>query len=188
VLRAAALLAGGALAVHELRYLIGYGGHADRALSEQGHAYLAVLSPAVAALLALALAGFWSAVVRARRTGSAEPDRPRLASAWLGSSAALAGIYTVQESLEGALANGHPAGLAGIFGHAGWTALALALAVGLLVALLLRGAAVAIARAAEGARAPRLRPPSVRCPSAPLVAPLDPVARLLAARGPPIPS
>jgi hypothetical protein len=174
--------------VHELRYLIGYGGHADRALSEQGHAYLSALAPTAIGLLALALAAFWTALSRARRTGRSEGRPPRVLGAWLGASLALASLYTVQEWLEGALAHGHPDGLVGILGHGGWTALVLALVVGLVVALLLRGAAVAIARASRSARRRRRRSRPALRPSALFLPPLDPVARLFAARGPPLAS
>jgi len=173
VLRTAALLAGGSLAVHELRYLIGYGGHA-----EQGHAYLALLASAVGVLLALALAGFWAALSRARRNGVDEPAPAGLRVSWLGSSAAVALVYTTQESLEGAP----------VVADGGWVAFLLALVVGLLIALLLRGAAVALMRAAGRARRPRRPPRSVLRPDAPLLRPLDPIARLLAARGPPLTS
>jgi hypothetical protein len=174
--------------VHELRYLIGYGGHADRAMSEQGHAYLSALAPAAAALLALALAGFWAALARARRTGVGEAAPRGVLAGWLAAGGAIAGIYTLQEWLEGVLAQGHPGGIAGIFGHGGWTALALSLAVGLVVALLLRGAVVAIARAAGRTRTGRRPLRRVPRPPARLLPPLDPVARLLAARGPPLAS
>ena len=38
--RALALVPMGTLVVHELRYLIAFGSHADRELARQGHAYL----------------------------------------------------------------------------------------------------------------------------------------------------
>jgi hypothetical protein len=177
-LRVAALLAGGSLAVHELRYLIGYSGHAEQAMSGQGHGYLSVLAPAVGVLLALALAGFWAALSRARRTGADELEPVGLRVSWLGSSTAIALVYTAQESLEGAP----------IVADGGWAAFLLALVVGLLIALLLRGAAVALIRAAGRPRRPRRPPRSVLRPGAPLLRPLDPVARLLAARGPPLAS
>ncbi len=47
-----------AFAVHQLRYRIGYGSHADQALRAQGHGYLESLAPWVVLLLALALATF----------------------------------------------------------------------------------------------------------------------------------
>jgi len=55
-LRALALLAPGALAVHELRYLVAYGGDAQRTLDHEGHHYLAALTPLVSLLLAATLA------------------------------------------------------------------------------------------------------------------------------------
>jgi len=47
-----------ALAVHQLRYLIGYGSHAGRELSAQGHGYLESLAPWVVLLVACALGAF----------------------------------------------------------------------------------------------------------------------------------
>jgi len=100
---------------------------------------------------------------------------------------ALFALYAVQESLEGLLESGHPVGLAGVLGHGGWVAVPLALLLGLVVALLLRGRAAIVGhvagRAARGAsrrparsllRLPRISP-----------APLEPLAGHLAGRGPP---
>ncbi len=50
------------------------------------------------------------------------------------------GVYVLQEFLEGLLATGHPAGLAGIFGYGGWWAIPAAAAIGLVLAALLHGA------------------------------------------------
>ena len=47
-------------------------------------------------------------------------------------------LFVLQETLEGLFATGHPGGAAGVFGHGGWWAIPLALAVGLLLALVLR--------------------------------------------------
>ena len=53
-LRAGALIAASALALHELRYLIGYGDGSGRAVADQGHSYLPAAGALVALLLALA--------------------------------------------------------------------------------------------------------------------------------------
>jgi hypothetical protein len=69
-------------------------------------------------------------------------------------SVSLLAMYSLQESLEGALATGHPGGLAGVFGHGGWVAIPLSAAVGLALALALRGAGRA-AELLDGGRTPR---------------------------------
>ncbi len=130
-LRSLAVLAVGALAVHQLRYLIGYGSEAGAALAQQGHGYL---TQAPAALLALALLGIASMLVSAR---SPVPGAPGLrwrgvAIAVLSYALALLLAYCLQETLEGLLASGHPGGLAAIFAHGGAVALPLSLFFGAL--------------------------------------------------------
>ena len=56
---------------------------------------------------------------------------------------ALVAAYCGQELIEGWLAAGHPAGVAGVLEHGGWIALVCAPLVGGLVALAARGAAAA---------------------------------------------
>lgn len=188
--RTAALLAAGVLAVHELRYLAGYGEYADAASVAGAHEYLSVAGPLVAAVLAAACGRFVAVLLNARRTGRSEARRPRLATAWAAASSILAAAYVGQESLEALLHPGHPGGLASVLGEGGWTALVLAVAVGALIALLLRGASAAIVLAARRRRArPRSWPlrgegrprPALSSASAPL-------ARHLAGRAPPRPS
>src|SRR5512139_3019868 len=136
-LRAGALLAAGSLAVHELRFMAGYGG--DGAVS--GHGYLAWLAPLIALMLAAGF-GVWLAHIGRRDAG-------RGASlTWLGASVALLATYAVQETVEGLRAADHP----GLLAHGGWIAAPIALAVGGLVALLLRGARAADRAAGVAAR------------------------------------
>jgi hypothetical protein len=193
-LRAGALLAAGALAVHELRYLAGYGSDAAHVLGAHGHAYLIPLLPLVTLLLAMALARFLLALVdpwrgAATKAGAAGESRaPRLSALWLWSTVCLWTAYACQELLEGALAPGHPAGIAGVVGQGGWVAFAAALAVGLLVALLLRGADAAIAaRASRGRRwAPRgAAQPSQAAPRVVHLLRPAPLAGGVAGRAPP---
>jgi hypothetical protein len=127
------------MVVHELRYALGYGSLAERALIAQGHSYLFWLEALVAVLMAGAAAQFGVSLVRARR-GLAEQAGPGFVRIWLGTSVSLSLVYTLQEGFEGALAPGHPAGLIGIFGHGGWTALLLSVLIGAVIAALLRGA------------------------------------------------
>jgi hypothetical protein len=182
-LRAGASLAAGSLAVHELRYLIGYGDPG----AVSGHGYLTIVSPLVAIVLALAC-GIWLA-----RIGRAVPTAPaRGTLTWLGASCSLVGVYVVQETIEALAAGGHP----GLLAHGGWTALPIAAAIGALVALLLTGArevdraAAAVARPwTPFAGAAPVAPAAIALPGAAPAAPrLRVIARRLAGRAPPISS
>jgi hypothetical protein len=185
--RLAALLAAGVLAVHELRYALAYGATAGRHAAEQGHAYLSVVVPLVmlgalvaAAQLLLRFAGGRPSTGRA----------VRVARLWLGCALTLAAAYCAQETIEGWLAAGHPAGVAGVLAHGGWIGLACAPVVGGLIALAVRGAVAAVEpRTAAAAWRPALRPMPAIAPPAPVfgLSP-DPVARFLAGRGPPLTS
>ena len=128
--RGIVLLPAAALLVHQLRYSLTYGAQANNELAETGHAYLGTAVPWIVMLTA---AGVGSFAIR-RRVGAQRSFVQR----WLGTSLALIVLFTVQESLEGLLASGHPGGFSGVFGHGGWWAIPVALAVGLLLALLLR--------------------------------------------------
>lgn len=65
------------------------------------------------------------------------------------------GIYCGQELLEGFLAAGHPAGLAGILGHGGWIAAPVAVSVGGALAAALRLADTAVALTERRSRSRR---------------------------------
>jgi hypothetical protein len=186
-LRIAALLAAGALGLHELRYRVGYEEHAEEALGTQGHGYLSFAGALVAVLLLTACLGFALSLIRAWRGYGDQPARPSLTRTWLSASAALSTVYAGQEWLEGLLAVGHPTGLSGIVAHGGWTAFLIAFVVAALVALLLRGTCAAIAFAAGRARTrrPRVRSRVHLRRTAVLLPPLAALARHLAARGPP---
>jgi hypothetical protein len=186
--RALALVPLGALAVHELRYLVAFGSHADRALAQQGHVYLAWVGLAVALLAGAMLGSFVARLTRARRGAGPSP-----ASSWLATWAALtAGLlvtYVVQELAEGLVAAGHPAGLAGVLAAGGWVAAPASLAVGGALALLLRGARAAIALVAERARRARRPRPAPAAPLRPrpvVQRPLAPLASAAAGRAPPL--
>jgi hypothetical protein len=183
--RAAGLIGAGALAVHHLRYAISYRGHTDEALASQGHAYLADLTPAVGALLVLAL----GSLLRRAATGRGTlPDRLSFGRTWAICGSCLVSIHFLQEWLESLLCPGHPGGVVGLVEHGGGAAVLLAMAIGVLIALALRGAATAT-RLARGATPLVLRPaappvrvrlPGVRGPA------LAGLAHFLAARGPPL--
>jgi hypothetical protein len=186
--RIAALLAASGLAVHQLRYLIGYGAQSPHALAGQGHEYLSFVVPPVMGLVVLAAAAFALRLLEARRSPVKEPSRPHVRLLWSLSSLSLALVFCVQESLEGALVSGHPTGLQGVFGHGGWIAIVLAILFGGLVAILARGASLAIERVSAlrrwrgrgASQSPRTRP-STRAPVL-----LDVLSAHLAGRGPPL--
>jgi hypothetical protein len=189
-IRAGTLIAVGALGVHDLRYLIAYGGHAGHELSLQGHGYLRLATPLIAGLLVLLAAAFASRLLRAYSHGEGEaaapPSTRRL---WLSASAILISVYTCQEWIEGQFAAGHPGGIGAAFAHGGWVAVPLALAIGLVIALVLRGAAAAVAIVVH--RRARIRV----APARPLLATVirsvwlpvsdGPLSRRLAPRAPP---
>jgi hypothetical protein len=184
--RAAALIAAGALAVHELRYLLAYGDRSGAEAAAQGHAYLASVTTVVAALLVLVVATFIARLASgARAAGAASIHSPR--RLWAMVTIAVLAIFVLQESVEGLLASGHPAGLDGVFGHGGWLAVPLAAVIGALIALALRGAAASTVPAPGWSRSMRWpidaiphRPVLIRREARP-----DPVARHMAGRGPP---
>ena len=183
--RVGALLAGGALGLHELRYVLAYGGDAPAVLDHHGHAYLAVVAPCVGVVIALAVA---SLLVRVARSPGMAGAEPRVRLLWPAASATLLLVYGGQELAEGALAAGHPDGIAGILGHGGWVAIPVALAIGGVVAVTVRGAAAAEGRAPTLAlplpRADR-SPPSPRPSGRTPTFPADVLARHLAGRAPP---
>jgi hypothetical protein len=186
-IRAAVLISVGALAVHDLRYLIAYHGSAAHQLSATGHGYLKGVTPLVVGALVLAVANFAVRLL----LGSAEPKLPSLRRMWVFLSVLLVAIYVCQEWIEGMVAAGHPAGVAGVMGQGGWAAVPLAVAFGLLIALVLRGAERAIALAAAPRPRPWLRPrPGVALAAASVWRPSrgGTLARRLAPRGPPLPS
>ena len=169
IARAASLLSLASLAVHELRYLLAYGDGASEALASQGHAYLsdfggALITVLLATLLATVLAG--ALAPPARRPGQAAGSAfPRTATLY---AFALLAIFCAQELTEGAVAAGHPAGLAAVLAHGGWMALPLALAAGAvcaLVCLALQGVERALAQGAPS-RPARPRPPVLAEPHA----------------------
>lgn len=182
-LRFSALLAAGALSVHELRFLAEFGGHADHVAGEQGHAYLSLLLPVVVLTGLVALGAYLLRIGRGAGTGCAAPP---VRTVWGSASALLVLIYAGQETLEGWLSTGHPGGLDGVLGHGGWTALLFAAAIGALIALALRGAADPVAAVTGAAWRARMTA-AVRMVSPRATPALRrlPLARFLGGRGPP---
>jgi hypothetical protein len=187
-----ALFPVGAFAVHQLRYALAFGGDASRELADQGHAYLHELTPWIVLALAFGVGGLVARVARAWQSGESERGSgQRLVVLWALAAAGLFSIYVGQEFLEGLLATGHPEGLAGILGDGGLWALPAAIAIGGLLALLVRGGRALVERVAQlrrerrpiaPARAPKnaIRPASVVLPR------LAPLACASAGRAPPV--
>jgi hypothetical protein len=181
--RLASILAVGAFALHQLRYLLAFGS-ASAELAEQGHRYMMDLLPAIAVLV---LAGAVATLIRG--TEGASPARVPLARRILVFAGALLAIYIAQEMIEGTLLAGHPAGPAAVLANGGWLALPLAAGIGALSALLasaLEGVERAIALV--HARRVRSRPPAVRgraLPARTLRLASSPLAFGLARRPPP---
>jgi hypothetical protein len=125
--RAIALFGAASAAIHQLRYAIGYGAGAQHELAAHPHGYLEAALPAIATAAAIALAAALIRVARGESAGRARS--PSLPAVWIGCTLALAAIFGVQETLEGA----------GAFAGGGWIGLALAVPAGLLVAVALRG-------------------------------------------------
>ncbi len=180
-LRAAVLALVGALGVHHGRYLFATPEH-EHGLAAV-HRYLTYLTPIAAALLFL---GAVQLAVGVRR-GGGTARRPRGRTLWAAATACLLAVFAGQECAETLLAHGHLPTPAELLGAGGWVAVPLALAIGGIVALLLRGAA-RVARWALGrtrARATR-RSPRIAAPAAVVLIPRASVlARRLAGRAPP---
>jgi hypothetical protein len=183
--RLAAILALGAFALHQLRYLIALGASSSADLAQQGHGYVTDLLPPLAVLvLAAALATL------VRGTEAASPARAPLGRRTALFSVTLLAIFIGQESLEGIVAAGQLVGPGALIANGGWLALPLALVIGALAALLARALEV-VERAiavVHAERRRRSRPPSVRgraLPARGLRLALAPLAFGLARRPPP---
>jgi hypothetical protein len=131
--RLAAILALGAFALHQLRYLIAFGSSSSEELARQGHGYMADWLPIVGVFTISALLG---TLIRGRLGASlAKASLSRRAAIF---AAALLAIFVTQESLEGVLAAGHPGGAEAVLGSDGWLAIPLAVVIGFVAALLAR--------------------------------------------------
>ncbi len=185
-LRATAALAVGTFALHQLRYALGYGDAAMQTLAAHGHGYLALVTPLIALLVAVAAGQFLAQLARARGGGDVAGGSGRLGCVWAAAAAVLFATYAGLELLEGALSPAHPGGVEAVLGGGGWWALPLSVAIGLLVALAMRGADACIALAAARSARPsrQLAAPLPRRSSADLPA-ARVLARNLAGRAPP---
>ncbi|MBS1677555.1 MAG: hypothetical protein JST08_09230 [Actinobacteria bacterium] len=185
--QSASLIALGAFAVHQLRYVFAYGGDAGNELAGQGHGYLTHLVPL---LLGFGLAILTARMVRRLLGGNSSPRAERRLKA-TSYAFGIAAVFCCQELAEGALFAGHAAGLAAIFAGGGWTALPLAALFGVLAALLDRGIEAIGSLVAPADDPPTARAPQrVALPGAPprLGRRLSPIACGLAQRPPPLAS
>jgi hypothetical protein len=187
--RAAALIAVAELCVHQLRYLLSFGGAAGDQLARQGHSYLAGAAPVLAALaVSLIAAGVLRAALGGRRPirFASLPRRTALFAL------AILAVYCVQESVEGVLSPGHPAGLAALLAHSGLLAVPLSIACGAVGALLDRSFSCLeqlVAAHLSPARRRSRAAPRARLPRSPglAVRAASPLAFGLARRPPPLP-
>jgi hypothetical protein len=185
-LRAVGLLAVSAVVLHQAAYSIG--GSGQGSLGGHGHGYLPLAAALATVLLALGCVSFARSLWRALRGACEEPAVPSFKALWPISAAALLAVFSLQEWIESFLSPGHSSGPAHVAAHVGWTGILLALALGALVALALRGAREATRLIAERrASLRRLRPPSGRGTSlpSPLLPRLDVLAVHGALRAPP---
>ncbi len=138
------LLAVGAIALHELRYLLGPGAHVHDASVSHMHSHLPLAIAIACMVFVASVVDFVAALLAANgdRTSVAAP--PRLSRAWPAATFALLAVFVVQESLEGALFGGHTAGMHGLFGHGGWSVAIFAPLLGAVIAFLVRGSQKAI--------------------------------------------
>jgi hypothetical protein len=181
--RLAPLLAAGALLLHKLDGLVG-----GDALAGHGHSYMPLAAALVTVLLVLSCVRFARELWHASRGRVEAVTRPSFATLWLIASAALLSTFALQEWIEGWITPGHPATVSHALAHIGWQGPVLAVVLGAVIALLVRGSRAAIALLARrhAARRP-LRAVRGRWTSAPpcLVARVAVLAGNLAGRAPP---
>ena len=179
-LRWAGALALGLAVVHQLRVLA--------VPSSEGHAPFVALALPAAVLLAGAVLGLFVELAGVRRGRVPAPLGLSVRQAWLVAALALVALFVAQELLEGALLQGHVAGLAGVVGAGGWIALPLAVAAGGVVALALAGAQSVLRRAASAPLpCAQIRAPG-RARRDAAWRPAGVLARNLASRAPPAPA
>jgi hypothetical protein len=165
-LRAAALMPAAVLTVHQLRFVLAFGGSSGEELEKEGHQYLSALAAPIAMAVAIVVGLFFARLASAWRDGvgdgvatsaaaGGDPASRRSGlrdpASWRGFlrlalmiAASLLVLYSCQELLEGMLSHGHPEGFDGVFGDGGWWALPLSFVCGLAIAAALRGARAAI--------------------------------------------
>jgi hypothetical protein len=189
--RGAALVPAATLAVHELRYLLAFGGGASHELAERGDTYVGWLAPLCVLVLAAplgAVVGRVSAAWQGRESGRARGCRGRLLQ-WLALGLVLLGCFCFQEVVEQLVEPQHPVGLSGIFGDGGLWAVPAAFGLAAVLTLLMAGTQAVVSRIARR----RVRPVvalrsaacAVRLPCVPCLVAAAPLAGGAAGRAPP---
>jgi hypothetical protein len=199
------------LTVHQLRFVLAFGGSSGEELEKEGHQYLSALAAPIAMSVAIVVGLFFARLASAWRDGAGEGDALRDEAAgggaprgldaardpasWRGFlhltlliAASLLALYSCQELLEGMLSNGHPEGFDGVFGDGGWWAAPLSLVCGLAIAAALRGARAAIRWVVSRRRRPTTpheRPAAAPRPRRLTLPRLVPLAGAAAGRAPP---
>ncbi len=156
-LRCAVLMAIAAIGIHEIRSAERLGEHANGTLAAGAHGYVDLLTLAVTVLGAVAAAHLMVRLVITRHS-TATPYAPhRTLRVWWLASIVLISVGFGQELLESLAAPGSSPNVAGMLDQGGWTAIPLAILLAGGVALGVRGADVAIARAGGRRFAPARR-------------------------------
>ena len=178
------LVPAAALVVHQARYSLAYGARANSELAAQGHSYLHSVVPWTILALGLAATSFLRRVAEAFRTGRVD-GRVGPLRLWATATGALLAIYSVQETLEGFVASGHPGGLGGVVGHGGWWAFPVAALVAVALVLLLRIGESILRFAARVAPRARACASALVFPGSAELVPVRVRARSAAGRAPP---
>ncbi len=177
----AGLIPVAAFAVHQLRFLLAFGGGAGAELKETGHSYFHSVVPWTMLVVGLSVGAFlWSLGRAASGRRSATGRGLSFVALWLVCAVCLLAIYCTQETLEGIFATGHPTGIEGIFGFGGLWSIPSAIGVGLVLAAVMYGARWTLDQVARrrgsfdrgrARRIPLAAPPHevLRVPIAPLV-------------------
>lgn len=187
----AGLIPVAAFAVHQLRYLLTYGGGAGVQLTDTGHSYLHSVVPWIVLLVGVSVGAFlWSLGRAAAGKHSASSRRLSFLLLWLVCACCLLAIYCTQEFLEGLFATGHPTGIAGIFGFGGLWSIPSAIGVGLVLATILHGASWTLDRVSKrhgsALRAATRRAPLAAHPREVTRIQASPLVRGWCDRGPPL--
>lgn len=119
-------MAAGIFGLHQLRFALS--GEDPEAV--HGHGYLTIVAPLLAGVLLLGLT-----LVLARLVRGAGERATSIRRTWAAATGVLIAVYCAQEAIEGQHS---------LFGHGGWLVLPLAVAIGLVIALLARGSAASL--------------------------------------------
>jgi hypothetical protein len=182
-MRLAPLLAVGALVLHKIDALA-----RDGAMGGHGHSYVPLAAALITVLLALACTGYARELWQASRGRVPAASPPSLRVLWVIASAALLITFGLQEWIEGWVTPGHPGTISHALSHIGWLGPVLAVALGGVIAAILRASQRAIVLLARR-HAARRRTRVQRGRWAPIPPPVIPrlsvLAGNLAGRAPP---